>query len=150
MKILKSWAGSFSDPVKGKEKALAQHRQGADVIFQAAGATGNGVIRAAAEEGFFAIGVDANQNDMAPGHVLTSMLKRVDDAVFRTSAAVVKGRMSGGVFDVGIAEGMVGWALDEHNAELVTPAMKTRIDDLSEKIVSGEIVVDPDLPEDFR
>ncbi|MHC4860923.1 MAG: BMP family lipoprotein, partial [Planctomycetota bacterium] len=79
IRVLDSWAGSFSDPVRGREKALVQHGRGADVVFQAAGATGNGVIRAAAERGFYAIGVDANQNDMAPGHVLTSMRKKVEE-----------------------------------------------------------------------
>jgi len=149
IEILKSWAGSFNDPVKGKEKALAQHRQGADVIYQAAGATGNGVIRAAAEEGFYAIGVDANQNHMAPGSVLTSMVKHVDEAVYRSSRDAARGEMSCGVFDVGIAEGMIGWALDEHNAGLLTEEMKAKIEELSAKIVSGEIVVTPDLPGEF-
>jgi basic membrane protein A len=150
IRVLSSWAGSFNDPVKGKEKALAQHRQGADVIYQAAGATGNGVIRAAAENGFFAIGVDANQNDVAPGSVLTSMLKFVDEAVYRSSRDAAKGELTTGILDVGIAEGMVGWALDEHNAALVTPAMKARIEEIERKIVSGEILVTPDLPEGFR
>ncbi len=150
IRILKSWAGSFNDPVKGKEKALAQHRQGADVIYQAAGATGNGVIRAASEEGFYAIGVDANQNHMAPGSVLTSMVKHVDEAVYRSSGDIAGGEMSCGILDVGIAEGMIGWALDKYNAALLTEAMKARIEEISAKIVSGEIVVTPDLPGEFE
>jgi basic membrane protein A len=148
IRVLSAWADSFSDPVRGKAKALRQHREGADVIFQAAGATGNGVIRAAAEEGFYAIGVDANQNDMAPGRVLTSMLKRVDEAVFRTARDVVEGDMSGGVLDVGLAEGLLGWALDASNRPVVSPEDEAYIEDLRRRIVSGEIVVRPSLEED--
>jgi basic membrane protein A len=150
IRVLKSFTGSFNDPVKGKEKALAQHRQGADVIYQAAGASGNGVIRAAQEEGFHAIGVDANQNYMAPGTVLTSMVKHVDLAVFRSCLDAAKGRMTGGVVSAGIAEGMIGWALDEHNAGLLTDEVKARIDALSAGIARGEIVVAPDLPGDLE
>lgn len=145
VRVLSAWVGSFADPVTGKEKALRQHGLGADVIFQAAGASGNGVIRAAAEEGFFAIGVDANQNDMAPGHVLTSMRKKVEEAVFRTARDIVEGKMTGGVNDVGLAEGMLGWALDEHNRSLVTPEMERRVEDLAARIVKGTIRVRPKL-----
>lgn len=148
IRVLSSWVGSFSDPVTGKEKALRQHGRGADVVFQAAGASGNGVIRAAAEEGFFAIGVDANQNDMAPGRVLTSMRKKVEEAVFRTARDLAEGRMSGGVRNVGLAEGMLGWALDEHNRALVTPEMERRVEELSAKIVKGEIRVPAQLTGD--
>jgi len=150
IEILTAWAGSFSDPVLGKEKALAQHRRGADVVFQAAGSTGNGVIRAAEERDFFAIGVDANQNDMAPGHVLTSMRKMVEEAVYRSAKDLVEGRMTGGVMDVGLAEGMVGWALDEHNRGVVSAEAEARIEELSRRIVAGEIRVSPRLPEGDR
>ncbi|MEN8149457.1 MAG: BMP family ABC transporter substrate-binding protein [Planctomycetota bacterium] len=147
LRVLSAWAGSFSDPVTGKAKALRQIREGADVVFQAAGATGNGVIRAAAEEGIYAIGVDANQNDMAPGRVLTSMLKRVEETVFRTARDVVAGEPVGGVRSVGLAEGMLGWALDEHNRAAVTPEMEARLSALEADIVAGRIRVSETLPE---
>ena len=141
IRVLDSWAGSFSDPQRGKEKALAQHDRGADGVFQAAGATGNGVIQAASEEGFLAIGVDANQNDMAPGRVLTSMRKKVEESVRRSVEDLVAGRMTGGVRNVGLAEGMLGWSLDEHNRALVSPEMERRVGDLERRIVEGEIRV---------
>jgi len=146
IQVLSAYAGSFSDPVTGKAKAMRQIESGADVVFQAAGATGNGVIRAAAEEGVFAIGVDANQNDMAPGRVLTSMRKMVEEAVFRTARDVATGRMTGGVRNVGLAEGMLGWALDEHNRPLVTREMEERIRSIERDIVAGRIRVSETLP----
>lgn len=150
IEVLASWAGSFADPVRGKAKALAQRRKGADVVFQAAGFTGNGVIQAAREEGFLAIGVDANQNDMAPGHVLTSMRKKVEEAVYRSVRDLLTGRMTGGIEDVGLAEGMVGWSLDEVNRGLVPPEREARIEELERKIVAGEIHVRATLREEGR
>jgi len=147
IRVLSAYAGSFSDPVTGKAKALQQIRKGADVVFQAAGATGNGVIRAAAEEGVFAIGVDANQNDMAPGRVLTSMLKRVDETVFRTARDVAAGEPVGGVRSVGLAEGMLGWALDEHNRAVVTPEMEARLGEIEALIIAGRIRVSETIGE---
>jgi basic membrane protein A len=132
-------AAAFRDPVRGKEKALAQYARGADVIFQAAGFSGNGVIAAAAQEDRFAIGVDSNQNDMAPGHVLTSMLKRVDVAVYRTIEDVLNDRFRAGVHRFGLAEDGVGYAVDEHNRSLLTPEMIDRVEDLRRRLVSGEI-----------
>jgi basic membrane protein A and related proteins len=133
--------GAFRDPVRGKEKALAQFSRGADVVFQAAGFSGNGVIAAAAEQGRFAIGVDSNQNDMRPGFVLTSMLKRVDVAVHRTIEDVVAGRFEGGVHRFGLAEDGVGYAVDEHNRHLLTPEMIETVEGLRRLIVAGEIEV---------
>ncbi len=145
IRVLEAWVGSFSDPLRGKEKALAQHRLGADVIYQAAGASGNGVIRAAAEGGFYAVGVDANQDYMAPGHVLTSMLKYVQEAVYRSIADLVRGRMTGGVLSVGLAEGMVGFSIDEYNRDLVTPEMEARVRAIAREIVAGRIRVSDTL-----
>jgi len=147
IRVLSAYAGSFSDPVTGKAKAVRQIEGGADVVFQAAGATGNGVIRAAAERGVFAIGVDANQNDMAPGRVLTSMRKKVEEAVFRTARDVAEGRMAGGIRNVGLAEGMLGWSLDRHNRALVTPEMEARVRALEADIVAGRIRVRATLEE---
>ena len=126
---------------KGGELARAQVARGADVILQAAGGTGLGVLRAAAEAGVLGIGTDANQNGLHPGKVLTSMLKRVDSAVLRTYAASRDGTWKGGVTSLGLAEEGIGWALDEHNNSLITPAMKDAADRAVAGIISGQIKV---------
>jgi len=143
--VLVAYAGSgpqaFHDPVKGKSLALSQFERGADIIFQAAGSTGNGVIDAAQERGLFAIGVDANQNYMAPGHVLTSMLKRVDISVFEIVKDVVEGRFKGGEHVYGLEVDGVGYALDEHNESLIPPEVIERVAVIKQEIVSGKIKV---------
>ncbi|MCK4546749.1 MAG: BMP family ABC transporter substrate-binding protein [Candidatus Eisenbacteria sp.] len=136
-----SHTGAFHDPVRGKSLAISQFDRGAEVVFHAAGSSGNGVIDAAAERGLYAIGVDANQNYVAPGSVLTSMIKRVDVAVFRTIEEVVHGRFKGGLREFGLADDGVGYALDEHNRDVITPEMLARVEELKRKIVSGEIRV---------
>jgi basic membrane protein A len=130
---------AWNDPVKGAELAKAQKSQGADVIYAAAGGTGVGVLQAAADEGILSIGVDSNQNYMHPGSVLTSMMKRVDVAVynaFKEGDALTSGLT---VMDLK-AEG-VGYAMDDNNAALVTPEMKAAVDAAAAKIISGELVV---------
>ena len=140
-----AYAGSgpdaFHDPVKGKSLALSQFDRGADIIFQAAGSTGNGVIDAAQERGLFAIGVDANQNYMAPGHVLTSMLKRVDVSVFEIVKDLVQGTFKGGRHVYGLEIDGVGYALDEYNRDLIPPEVIERIGQIKQDIVSGRIQV---------
>ena len=130
---------AWNDPVKGAELAKAQKAQGADVIYAAAGGTGIGVLQTAADEGILSIGVDSNQNYMHPGKVLTSMLKRVDNAVyeaFKEGEALTPG------FNVmGLANDGVGYAMDENNAALVTPEMQAAVDAAAAKIKSGELVV---------
>lgn len=132
---------AWSDPGKGAELTQSQIDRGADVVYQAAGGTGMGVIRAAADAGKFSIGVDSNQNHLAPGSVLTSMLKRVDVAAYETLKDGLSGSFETGVRVLGLAEGGVGWALDEHNAPLISDAMKAQIDAASADIVAGKIVV---------
>ncbi|OYX43651.1 MAG: BMP family ABC transporter substrate-binding protein [Rhodobacterales bacterium 32-67-9] len=130
---------AWNDPVKGAELAKAQKSQGADVIYAAAGGTGIGVLQAAADEGILSIGVDSNQNYLHPGQVLTSMLKRVDNAVYE---AFKEGAdMTAGINVMGLANDGVGYAMDDNNASLVTPEMKAAVDAAAEKIKSGEIVV---------
>ncbi|MEZ5756117.1 MAG: BMP family ABC transporter substrate-binding protein [Paracoccaceae bacterium] len=130
---------AWNDPVKGAELAKGQKSQGADVIYAAAGGTGVGVLQAAADEGILSIGVDSNQNGMHPGSVLTSMLKRVDNAVYD---AFTKGTdLQPGVTVMNLAAGGVGYAMDENNASLVTAEMQAAVDAAAEKIKSGEIVV---------
>lgn len=130
---------AWNDPVKGSELTLSQIGQGADVIYAAAGGTGVGVLQTAADEGILSIGVDSNQNHLHPGKVLTSMLKRVDVAVYNVMMAGVDLDTSPEVLDLA-AEG-VGYALDENNADLVTAEMKAAVDAAREQIIAGDIVV---------
>ncbi len=130
---------AWNDPVKGGELAKSQKAQGADVIYAAAGGTGIGVLQAAADEGILSIGVDSNQNYLHPGQVLTSMLKRVDNAVY---GAFTEGtNLAPGVNVMSLANDGVGYAMDENNASLVTGDMKEAVDAAAAKIKSGEIVV---------
>lgn len=130
---------AWNDPVKGAELAKAQKSQGADVIYAAAGGTGVGVLQAAADEGILSIGVDSNQNYLHPGKVLTSMLKRVDNAVYN---AFMEGTdLAPGINVLDLKSEGVGYALDENNAALVTAEMKAAVDAAAEKIKSGELVV---------
>jgi basic membrane protein A and related proteins len=130
---------AWNDPVKGSELAKAQKAQGADVIFAAAGGTGVGVLQTAADEGILSIGVDSNQNYLHSGKVLTSMLKRVDNAVYEAFKAA--GDLQPGVTRMGLANDGVGYAMDEHNAALVTPEMQAAVDEAAAKIKSGELAV---------
>jgi basic membrane protein A len=132
---------AWTDPVRGGELAKSQFAQGADVVYHAAGGTGLGVIQAAADEGKLAIGVDSNQNDVAPGHVLTSMLKRVDVAVHEAFMDVRNDEWSAGVQVLGLEEDGVAVAIDEHNEDLVTDAMLEAVREAREKIVAGELEV---------
>ena len=127
---------AWSDPGRGGELAKAQFAKGADVIFAAAGGTGIGVYQAAKDGGKLAIGVDSNQNHLQPGTMLTSMLKRVDVAVFNVSMA-----HKPGLTVLGLKEGGVDAALDEHNAKLVTADMKAKVDAARAEIIAGKIKV---------
>jgi basic membrane protein A and related proteins len=130
---------AWNDPVKGSELTLSQIGQGADVIYAAAGGTGVGVLQTAADEGILSIGVDSNQNHLHPGKVLTSMLKRVDVAVYNVMMAGAD--LEPGIEVLDLAAEGVGYALDENNEALVTPEMKAAVDDARAKIISGEITV---------
>jgi basic membrane protein A and related proteins len=130
---------AWNDPVKGGELTRAQISQGADVVFAAAGGTGLGVLQTAADAGIKSIGVDSNQNYLHPGSVLTSMLKRVDVAVYEALSAGAD--LETGVMVLGLAKEGVGFAVDEFNAELITAEMQTAIDDARAKIIAGEVSV---------
>jgi len=132
---------AWNDPAKGAELTQSQIDRGADVVYHAAGGTGGGVIQAAADAGKLAIGVDSNQNGIAPGSVLTSMLKRVDVAAYETFMDSKNGKFSAGVHVLGLAEGGVDWALDENNASLVTAEMKAAVDAARNDIISGKVTV---------
>lgn len=132
---------AWNDPGKGAELAKSQIDRGADVVYHAAGGTGLGVIQAAADAGKLAIGVDSNQNGLAPGSVLTSMLKRVDVAAYETFKDAMSGNFTSGVKILGVAEGGVDWAEDDNNASLITADMKSAIEAARADILSGKIVV---------
>jgi basic membrane protein A len=132
---------AWNDPIKASEMARSQYARGVDVIFSAAGPSGLGSIQAAKDSGKLAIGVDSNQNHVAPGYVLTSMLKRVDLAVHQAMTEAKTGTWQAGHRVMGLKEGGVDFALDEHNAALIDDAMKAKLADARAKIVSGEIVV---------
>ncbi|WP_299561627.1 BMP family ABC transporter substrate-binding protein [uncultured Sulfitobacter sp.] len=137
---------AWNDPVKGSELTKAQISQGSDVVYAAAGGTGVGVLQTAADEDILSIGVDSNQNYLHPGKVLTSMLKRVDNAVyqaFKEGAGMEKG------FNVmGVGNGGVGYAMDEYNADLVTEEMQSTVDEAAAKISSGELEVHDYMSDD--
>ena len=143
--VLRNMTGTtpaaWNDPAKGAELARGQIDRGADVVYHAAGATGLGVIRAVADAGKLAIGVDSNQNGVAPGHVLTSMLKRVDVAAYQTLKDAMDGKFTAGVVTLGLAEGGVDWAQDEHNADLVSAEVRAAVERARADIIAGRITV---------
>ena len=145
IKVLANMTGTtneaWNNPTKGAELTKAQIDGGADVVYQAAGGTGIGVLQAAADAGIFGIGVDANQNYMHPGSVLTSMLKRVDVAVYNAFKSTMDGNYETGVFTLGLAEDGVGWDLDEHNESLITADMKSAVAKAKADIISGKLNV---------
>jgi basic membrane protein A and related proteins len=127
---------AWNDPGRGSELAKAQFGKGADVVFAAAGGTGMGVYQAAKDSGKLAIGVDSNQNHLQPGTMLTSMLKRVDVAVYNTAKSHAPG-----LSVLGLKEGGIDYAMDEHNAKLVSADMKAKVDAAKADIIGGKIKV---------
>ncbi|MFC4671169.1 BMP family protein [Seohaeicola nanhaiensis] len=144
IKIVANMTGTtpaaWNDPVKGSELTKAQISQGADVIYAAAGGTGVGVLQTAADEGILSIGVDSNQNHLHPGKVLTSMLKRVDVAVY--DAMKAGENVETGVFTLGLKDDGVGYAMDENNASLITDDMKAKVEEAKAKIIDGSLTVE--------
>jgi basic membrane protein A len=132
---------AWNDPTRGGEIAQSQIGQGADVIYHAAGGTGVGVLQKAADMGKLGIGVDSNQNYMHPGKVLTSMLKRVDVAVYNAFNDAKAGNFTAGINVLGLAEDGVGYALDEHNRALITPEMEAAVEKAKADIIAGTITV---------
>lgn len=132
---------AWNNPVKGGELTMSQIENGSDVVFAAAGGTGRGVLQAATDAGIYAIGVDANQNYMHPGNMLTSMMKRVDVAVYDAFNDVNNDEFTAGIQVMGLAQEGVGFALDEHNADLITDEMRAAVEAATAAIIAGDIVV---------
>ncbi|MDP6771454.1 MAG: BMP family ABC transporter substrate-binding protein [Anaerolineales bacterium] len=145
MNILANMTGStpaaWGNPSKGGELTRSQVEAGADVVYAAAGGTGIGVYQTAADMGVLAIGVDSNQNYMQPGTMLTSMLKQVGEAAYDSYEAAMNGTWSSDMRVLGVAEGGVGWALDEYNRDLVSAEMEARVNEARDAIIAGDISV---------
>ncbi|NUB17592.1 BMP family ABC transporter substrate-binding protein, partial [Azospirillum brasilense] len=138
--------GAWNRPARGAELAKSQFGRGADVVFAAAGATGLGVLQAAADGGKLGVGVDSNQNWIHPGKILTSMVKRVDVTVYDCMKSARDGSWTPGHRVVGLKEEGVGYALDENNRKLVTAEMEKAVEEAKRKIIAGDLVVTPYQP----
>lgn len=149
-RVLVGYTGKFDDPGKGKELAMTQFSSGADIVYHAAGACGIGVIEAAKEKKLFAIGVDSDQSHLAPGAVISSMLKRVDNGVFMGAKALADGKWKAGVTVLGLKEQGVGSGLSierfpDKGVKIPSAVLKLH-NDFEKRIVSGKLVV-PDTRE---
>lgn len=144
-KVIQNMTGdtpaAWNDPTKGGEITKSQIDQGADVVYAAAGGTGVGVLQAAADAGKLGIGVDSNQNGLQPGKVLTSMLKRVDVAVYNAFNDAKNGSFSYGFNVLGLKEGGIDYAMDDNNKPLVDDAMMAAVEKAKAAIIAGEINV---------
>lgn len=148
--VIRQFADSWFDPAKGKELAKAQYNQGADIVFQIAGGTGQGVFEAAAEDGHYAIGVDSDQalivEDADPdqaARILTSMMKNVDNSLFRAIKLHQEGKLPYGEIEaLGIAEGGVSLARNKYYNQMTPDEVKTLVDEAEKKILNGEITVE--------
>jgi len=132
---------AWNNPAKAKELALAQIGSGVDVVFVAAGASGTGVFDAVEEKKKLAIGVDSNQNWMKPGSILTSMLKRVDVAVFEVIKEAKDGKFVAGTTRFGLKDRGIDYSIDKHNEKLLSSDLRGKIEDLKKQIIAGKIVV---------
>lgn len=145
VRVLQNYIGvtneAFTDPTKAKELAASQASQGADVLFHAAGTSGMGVFEAAENKKIYAIGVDSNQNWVKPGVVLTSMLKRVDVAVFETIQQAKGGKFTAGVHKFDLKNKGIDYAVDQHNKSLLDAATITKVDEAKAKIIAGKLPV---------
>ena len=145
VRVLENYVGvtpaAWNNPVQGKELAVAQFGKGADVIFTAAGNSGRGAFDAAEQNNKLVIGVDSNQNWEKPGYVLTSMVKRIDNALYLTIKERVEGQFKNGVHVYGLENDGVGYALDQYNEKLISPDVLQKVEAAKQEIVNGKIQV---------
>jgi basic membrane protein A len=144
-RVLSAYAGTepkaFADPTLGEELAAAQYGYGADILFHAAGKTGDGVIAAARQRSAHVIGVDSDQHEAAPCCVVTSMVKRVDVAVLDIIKDVVAGKFRGGIRELGLSDHGVGFVSDDNNRQLLPIDVVEKVNALAAGIVAGKIAV---------
>ncbi len=141
MEMAGNTPAAWQNPARGSEIARGQFRRGVDVVFAAAGATGLGVLRAAAENRKLAIGIDANQDYLYPGTMLTSMVKRTDVAVYDAFHSALSGTWKPGPRSLGLAEQAVDYALDDYNDGLLTKPMRTLVENARADIIAGKLKV---------
>ncbi len=145
IQVIQNYVGvteaAWNNPGTGKELAVAQIGKGADVLFAAAGNSGLGVFDAVEQLDKLVIGVDSNQNWVKPGHVLTSMVKRVDNAVYQIIGDLVNRRFQGGIHVYGLPDGGIGYAMDQYNEKLISPLVIQDVEAAKAKIIRGEITV---------
>lgn len=134
-------AAAWNNPAKGGELARAQFDRGVDVVFAVAGGSGMGTLQTAKEKGKLAIGVDSNQNYIHPGTMLTSMVKRVDNAIYESFMQQKNGTWKPGITYKGLKEGGVDWVVDKDNRKLVTPDMEKRVNEAKSNIINGKVKV---------
>jgi Uncharacterized ABC-type transport system, periplasmic component/surface lipoprotein len=143
IQVINQYAGTHTDPVKGKETALAIYGKGADIIFQAAGPTGVGVFQAAKDANKYVIGVDSNQKSLAPDNTIASMRKNVGDAIYQMTQMYLEGKVkTGQTYSFGLKENGVGIDYGEMDPDLVPQAIKDQIEKYRQMIIDGQIVVD--------
>ena len=133
---------AFKNPGKGKEIALGQYNDGVDIIYHASGVTGLGVFEAAREMKKFAIGVDSDQNDEAPGYIITSMVKVVDVSVYEVIKEVKEGKFKGGrVETFGLKTKGVDYAYTDKNKHLIPEEVRTKVEAIRQEIIDGKITI---------
>lgn len=146
IQVLTAYAGSFNDPLKGKELAFAQYSQGADIVMHVAGPTGDGVFEAANEQEKYAIGVNVNQDDIYPGRIITSVMKNTDIAAYDMVENLVNDTFESGIQFMGLENGGVSLTdfatIKEAWGDKFPEDLEEYLADLQEKILSGEIVVE--------
>lgn len=142
VEVIARYVGDHYDPAKGKDTAYMTSQNGADVIFQAAGPTGLGILEAAKEHNFYAIGVDTDQGYLHPDYIVSSMLKRVDTAIYSIVESISKGDDIQDVYTFSVANDGIGLARNEYYDKIVPQAIKDKVDEIEQKIVKGEIKVD--------
>jgi len=145
IKVLSGYVGvtgdGFKNPSKGKEIALTQYQNGADIVYHASGLSGIGVFEAAKEQKKFAIGVDLDQYNEAPGYVLTSMVKKVDEVVYITVKEFIENNFKSGIKTFGLSDKGVDYIYDNNNKILITDEINKKAEEIRQKLIKGEITV---------
>ena len=131
----------FKNPSKGKEISLSQYENGADIIYHASGLSGLGLFEAAKTENKLAIGVDLDQFKEAPGYVLTSMVKMVDESIYQTIKEFKENSFKGGIKSLGLKENGVNYVYDENNKNLIPENVRQKVEEIRKKIINGEIII---------